>query len=133
MCAYFVGIVLASLAFVFFFQAEDGIRDHCVTGVQTCALPILKAGTFWAEIFIFWPVWGFLPSLALRSLTENFPKSVICTFSQLLSASVTTSSKASKCLWASLLGTSAFWAILSISSFFFMVVLPSMVVLWLLG
>src|SRR5260221_7675876 len=28
------------LASVFFFQAEDGIRDHCVTGVQTCALPI---------------------------------------------------------------------------------------------
>src|SRR5438034_6489792 len=27
---------------VFFFQAEDGIRDHCVTGVQTCALPILS-------------------------------------------------------------------------------------------
>src|SRR5438034_10401651 len=27
----------------FFFQAEDGIRDHCVTGVQTCALPILAA------------------------------------------------------------------------------------------
>src|SRR5260221_9675970 len=26
--------------FYFFFQAEDGIRDHCVTGVQTCALPI---------------------------------------------------------------------------------------------
>src|SRR5499427_2139402 len=25
----------------FFFQAEDGIRAHCVTGVQTCALPIL--------------------------------------------------------------------------------------------
>src|SRR5436190_23102138 len=24
----------------FFVQAEDGIRDHCVTGVQTCALPI---------------------------------------------------------------------------------------------
>src|SRR5215211_3497540 len=24
----------------FFFQAEDGIRGHCVTGVQTCALPI---------------------------------------------------------------------------------------------
>ena len=27
----------------FFFQAEDGIRDHCVTGVQTCALPIYAA------------------------------------------------------------------------------------------
>ena len=25
---------------VFFFQAEDGIRDKLVTGVQTCALPI---------------------------------------------------------------------------------------------
>src|SRR5260221_13112609 len=30
----------------FFFQAEDGIRDHCVTGVQTCALPIWKRLTF---------------------------------------------------------------------------------------
>src|SRR5438034_4018775 len=28
------------LVCIFFFQAEDGIRDHCVTGVQTCALPI---------------------------------------------------------------------------------------------
>src|SRR6266699_7321989 len=27
----------------FFFQAEDGIRDADVTGVQTCALPILRA------------------------------------------------------------------------------------------
>src|SRR5256885_7923686 len=27
---------------VFFFQAEDGIRDYKVTGVQTCALPILS-------------------------------------------------------------------------------------------
>ena len=26
--------------FFFFFQAEDGIRDTSVTGVQTCALPI---------------------------------------------------------------------------------------------
>src|SRR5690606_29819349 len=30
----------ASLVFIFFFQAEDGIRDFHVTGVQTCALPI---------------------------------------------------------------------------------------------
>src|SRR2546430_5162970 len=28
----------------FFFQAEDGIRDLTVTGVQTCALPISPAG-----------------------------------------------------------------------------------------
>src|SRR6266511_3822485 len=29
-----------ALVFFFFFQAEDGIRDFHVTGVQTCALPI---------------------------------------------------------------------------------------------
>src|SRR5204863_1371651 len=28
----------------FFFQAEDGIRDLYVTGVQTCALPIYRVG-----------------------------------------------------------------------------------------
>src|SRR5437762_4508322 len=28
---------------LFFFQAEDGIRDTSVTGVQTCALPIFRA------------------------------------------------------------------------------------------
>src|SRR6266496_5217005 len=31
-----------SFFFFFFFQAEDGIRDLYVTGVQTCALPILR-------------------------------------------------------------------------------------------
>src|SRR5258706_1291764 len=30
------------IVIVFFFQAEDGIRDWSVTGVQTCALPISK-------------------------------------------------------------------------------------------
>src|SRR2546425_6111657 len=30
------------LFFFFFFQAEDGIRDKLVTGVQTCALPICE-------------------------------------------------------------------------------------------
>ena len=36
--------------FFFFFQAEDGIRDTSVTGVQTCALPIYSRPT--AEIAI---------------------------------------------------------------------------------
>src|SRR5687768_18063365 len=36
MCVYL-------LFFFFFFQAEDGIRDVAVTGVQTCALPICPA------------------------------------------------------------------------------------------
>src|SRR5438132_11362617 len=34
------GFVVYMICCFFFFQAEDGIRDHCVTGVQTCALPI---------------------------------------------------------------------------------------------
>src|SRR5947207_12440541 len=37
---YFIVCVCYVFFFFFFFQAEDGIRDHCVTGVQTCALPI---------------------------------------------------------------------------------------------
>src|SRR5690606_40324823 len=32
----------------FFFQAEDGIRDFHVTGVQTCALPICSTGVLLA-------------------------------------------------------------------------------------
>src|SRR5256885_10436353 len=32
------------VAHFFFFQAEDGIRDYKVTGVQTCALPIYPRG-----------------------------------------------------------------------------------------
>src|SRR5438309_7553725 len=31
------------LDMIFFFQAEDGIRDGTVTGVQTCALPISRS------------------------------------------------------------------------------------------
>src|SRR5256885_5887719 len=40
LCAFLLFWV-SWLAFLFFFfQAEDGIRDYKVTGVQTCALPI---------------------------------------------------------------------------------------------
>src|SRR5438067_10711640 len=35
--------------FFFFFQAEDGIRDRNVTGVQTCALPISAVREAWQE------------------------------------------------------------------------------------
>src|SRR2546427_6303684 len=34
-------VALVTASSLFFFQAEDGIRDLTVTGVQTCALPIL--------------------------------------------------------------------------------------------
>src|SRR5437016_10826218 len=36
----------ASSRAIFFFQAEDGIRDWSVTGVQTCALPISSLALF---------------------------------------------------------------------------------------
>src|SRR2546422_2986203 len=35
--------MVLTVEFFFFFQAEDGIRDVAVTGVQTCALPISPA------------------------------------------------------------------------------------------
>ena len=41
-CFFFLFVFVCCLfvVFFFFFQAEDGIRDIGVTGVQTCALPI---------------------------------------------------------------------------------------------
>src|SRR3712207_7472259 len=38
--------------FFFFFQAEDGIRDIGVTGVQTCALPISRRGGLALLLFL---------------------------------------------------------------------------------
>src|SRR2546422_2176068 len=38
------------VSFFFFFQAEDGIRDVAVTGVQTCALPISPDGLLTGEL-----------------------------------------------------------------------------------
>src|SRR5256885_5559599 len=40
-----IGYGCNSTRLFFFFQAEDGIRDYKVTGVQTCALPISSAST----------------------------------------------------------------------------------------
>src|SRR5437773_5616255 len=39
---FFCILYFVSFFFFFFFQAEDGIRDRDVTGVQTCALPIYR-------------------------------------------------------------------------------------------
>src|SRR2546421_5963198 len=43
--------------FFFFFQAEDGIRDLIVTGVQTCALPISQNFEI-KECYILWMIVG---------------------------------------------------------------------------
>ena len=47
--------------FLFFFQAEDGIRDYKLTGVQTCALPIYR------------PTRGQLIEIARRDRAETDP------------------------------------------------------------
>src|SRR2546429_2020255 len=53
----------------FFFQAEDGIRDVAVTGVQTCALPIFASFRFLlgAGESANWPG-------ATKAVSEWFPK-----------------------------------------------------------
>ena len=48
------------VVFFFFFQAEDGIRDWSVTGVQTCALPIADFKTGAEYNFIGEVAHGFL-------------------------------------------------------------------------
>src|SRR2546430_11808665 len=59
------GTLQAGTSAVFFFQAEDGIRDLTVTGVQTCALPIsVRAG----EIFVIMGGSGCGKSTLLRHL-----------------------------------------------------------------
>src|SRR5260370_32023661 len=45
-------------AAVFFFQAEDGIRDSSVTGVQTCALPICRLLLLLVEVTVLDPVFA---------------------------------------------------------------------------
>src|SRR2546430_3449851 len=62
-------LVSVSVVF-FFFQAEDGIRDLTVTGVQTCALPIALPGGMLTSS----PVRGLRPMPVLRGFTLKTPK-----------------------------------------------------------
>src|SRR6266566_4600963 len=57
----------AFILFFFFFQAEDGIRDYKVTGVQTCALPICTWATAWARARSQWPAARIRSPSALRN------------------------------------------------------------------
>src|SRR5690606_39427781 len=62
-------VVSLILLLFFFFQAEDGIRDFHVTGVQTCALPILHSvGTAEPVTAPNWsgaPIVAFVPELVV--------------------------------------------------------------------
>src|SRR5204862_2053961 len=69
--------LLIMLLFFFFFQAEDGIRDLYVTGVQTCALPILPRLAYWMSFWramTCWIVVGSVPAGCQR-LTEKISES----------------------------------------------------------
>src|SRR2546429_6818649 len=52
-------------SYFFFFQAEDGIRDVAVTGVQTCALPILNVTLVCCECRVV-PTWCALAAELFR-------------------------------------------------------------------
>src|SRR6266542_6079993 len=58
------------ISIVFFFQAEDCIRYATVTGVQTCALPIFIAATWYLaslSVFAIFAVGSFLMVVALTA------------------------------------------------------------------
>src|SRR2546430_7466657 len=57
---------------IFFFQAEDGIRDLTVTGVQTCALPIFRScGSHSLPRHDVWPQRGFEKSTLSHDATTS--------------------------------------------------------------
>ena len=58
------------ICFFFFFQAEDGIRDIGVTGVQTCALPISDLYPLTCLAWVILPA-----SIALRVRDTQAPQS----------------------------------------------------------
>src|SRR5207244_6682851 len=57
----------------FFFQAEDGIRDDLVTGVQTCALPIssVTSGLAGKTLFVSGGSRGIGLAIALRAARDG--------------------------------------------------------------
>src|SRR2546430_3854635 len=71
---------------LFFFQAEDGIRDLTVTGVQTCALPIsvvaicypccvvvfVAAATCLERLGIHGQAWLFVPGISAAGIAAAF-------------------------------------------------------------
>src|SRR6266536_1421884 len=73
---YFKKVQAVKVSF-FFFQAEDGIRDPLVTGVQTCALPILQR--FAAELITDRPqiVYPFAHQIGRASCRERVEISVV--------------------------------------------------------
>ena len=63
---------------MFFFQAEDGIRDYDVTGVQTCALPILGYPLRSPYAASKWAVVGVTKTLAMELGKYKIRVNAIC-------------------------------------------------------
>src|SRR3712207_9004213 len=63
--------VTAHRIFFFFFQAEDGIRDIGVTGVQTCALPIFPRPVSKAQLAVAEAAYG--PGLGEFAAVNRLP------------------------------------------------------------
>src|SRR5687768_17804484 len=67
--------------YVFFFQAEDGIRDVAVTGVQTCALPICNRYIIVAmDYFTRWPEAKAVRSANSEKVANFIYENIICRF-----------------------------------------------------
>src|SRR2546430_9737267 len=72
--------------YVFFFQAEDGIRDLTVTGVQTCALPILvwllmdRLKYLLMGILLLFPNWSATGATIISTLGPGDSYSACCGF-----------------------------------------------------
>src|SRR5699024_11615874 len=77
-CFLLLSLILVCVS-VFFFQAEDGIRDRNVTGVQTCALPISCASCLLlsevGELLSFADDGGAHVPLAVANRTAVIPQS----------------------------------------------------------
>src|SRR5256886_9007229 len=67
-----------SVICIFFFQAEDGIRDLTVTGVQTCALPISYIELHSRSAFSFLRGASLPEQLAARAAELNYPAMALC-------------------------------------------------------
>src|SRR6266576_4574976 len=85
-----------SLIVFFFFQAEDGIRDLYVTGVQTCALPISRIRTWqcdwvgWTSRILTGVPFGTISSLC-EAIRRDSPTSSLAASSFSLSVAVSSS------------------------------------------
>src|SRR5689334_24790387 len=70
---FFTFLIFFFFFFFFFFQAEDGIRDGTVTGVQTCALPISSTPISFPSTSRRWMRTGGRSRPCGRKTSKSFP------------------------------------------------------------